>query len=76
MKDRNLLTCKRIRQTKNKPGLLQFYHDDIKVIKEHVENDTKFLQVLELLDYSLLLTIEFLPTYQSYNQKLNNTMLS
>ena len=75
MKDRNLLTCKRIRQTKDKPGLLQFYHEDIKVIRDHVEKDTKFLEAHDLLDYSLLLTIEFIPVDQTLN-KLNNTMLS
>ena len=59
MKDRNLLSCKKSRERKGAPGLLQFdIENDIKHVRNIIEKDAKFMQHLGLLDYSLLLAVE------------------
>lgn len=58
MKDRNLLSCKKTREREAMPGLIQFDPNDKKKIDQIVESDTRFLQALGLLDYSLLLAVE------------------
>jgi hypothetical protein len=43
---------------KNRDGLLQFKHDDIKHICNVIKKDVEFMKSLGLLDYSLLLAVE------------------
>ena len=57
-KDRNFLNCLSSRAQKNKPGIIQFYHNDIKKIKQTIEKDVEFLKEMGFLDYSLLLAVE------------------
>ena len=57
-KDRNFLNCVSSRAQKQKPGIMQFYANDIQQINETVEKDVEFLKRLGLLDYSLLLAVE------------------
>ena len=58
MKDRNLISCKKTREREGIPGLIQFDPNDKKKIDQIIESDTRFLQALGLLDYSLLTAVE------------------
>lgn len=76
MKDRNLLSCKKSRQMKNRKGLLQFRKVDIKNIRLIIESDAKFLQQLKLIDYSLLLAVEKLNDIPKNFKPSRHTFLS
>lgn len=43
---------------KNRDGLLQFKHDEIKHICTVLKKDVEFMKSLGLLDYSLLFAVE------------------
>lgn len=58
MKDRNFLSCKTKRFLEKRKGLIQFNQKDIKNLKAVVEQDSKFMQQMKFMDYSLLLAVE------------------
>lgn len=62
MKDRNLLSCKKMRKVKKQSGLLQFKNSDIVNICNIIKKDTDLMMKLKLIDYSLLLAVERLKT--------------
>mgnify|MGYP001154517032 CR=1 FL=1 len=67
MKDRNLLNCKASRARKGERGLLQFKKEDITGIRKMVEEDSKFLSKLSLIDYSLLLAVECISSSDNFS---------
>lgn len=59
MKDRNFLSCKNARFAEGRKGLIQFdLVKDVKSLKATIEKDTRLLQKMKFMDYSLLLAVE------------------